>query len=56
MPQAGIGFDTLDTGYHRKTGATFIVRYGEEKAKGKREHFDRLSAVQGTGNRGQIDT
>jgi len=64
MPQAGIGFDTLDTGYHRKTGATFIVRYGEEKAKGKREHFDRLSAVQGTlrqaqcgaGNRGQVDT
>jgi hypothetical protein len=37
MPQAGIGFDTLDTGYDRKTGATFIVRHGGEKARGKRQ-------------------
>jgi hypothetical protein len=43
MPQAGIGFDTLDTGYDRKTGATFIVRHGGEQGTGNRE--------QGTGNR-----
>jgi hypothetical protein len=37
MPQAGIGFDTLDTGYDRKTGATFIVRHGGEQGTGNRE-------------------
>lgn len=36
MPQAGIGFDTLDTSYDRETGATFIVRHREKKATGNR--------------------